>query len=186
MGATEVEMRGTNFMASLRALRVSRGEAARDDFLEALEGEVGAALRLGGLVSAGWYPVGWWRSYLASLDALLGGREALAEAGRLSARQDLAVLFRYARMVLRPEVAGKQVRYVHGRYMRGGSAEAVEARPGRLRIAFRGNHGFDARCWADYLGGVKGVLEGLGAVGPALEVRGGGGPDCDAVFTWPA
>lgn len=175
-----------NFTSSLRAARQIHGEAFGEQVLERVAGEGGEALRLGGVVTSGWYPVAWWRAYLEALDDALGGDpEALARLARTAAQQDLKLLFRMARLVLKPEVAAKQVRFVHGRYVRGGSAEAVEARPGRLRIVFRECHGFDGRCWRDYLAGVAGVLEGLGATAPTLE-----GPPprsgsfCDAVIVW--
>jgi hypothetical protein len=171
----ERKLKGINFLGTLAALERGRGEEARASVEKKLSGEVGDAVRQSAILASGWYPAAWYAALLDAIVDEVGGGEATARAlSRDAVKADFATLFRIVRLFLTPQYALQQAMRVSGRYIDGGQIEVLEARPGHAHFRFREYHGYTRLMWWDFIGGIEGVLENLGAEDLSARVADGG------------
>ncbi|MEO9141715.1 MAG: hypothetical protein ABI332_05545 [Polyangiaceae bacterium] len=81
----ETKLKGVNFRSFMKAFRVLRGEEAVERMLADLPSEVSRALRYGGIVAGGWYPVAWYRLMHASAQHVTNSGQELVRAIGLEA-----------------------------------------------------------------------------------------------------
>jgi len=179
------KLKGINFTGTLSALAREHGDEVRDAVLREIEGDVGEALRHGGVVASGWYPAAWYASLLDVIVARLGGgKSSVRRLSREAVKADFRTLFKVMSLLMKPQRALQQSMRVSRRYVDGGEIEVTEARDDFMHLRLREYYGYTSLMWWDFIGGVEGVLENLGA--KAIESRvlsGGGDGDHEVEFT---
>lgn len=180
----ETRFKGTNFVGTLAAFEREQGEEARAELVAGLGGELGDALRTGALVTSGWYPASWYAELWRAIEGRIGGGTETAR--RLSSeavKHDLKTLFRVMKLVLSPKRALTQSVRMARRYVEGGELELLEVRDDLMHYRLTGYHGYTALMWWDFIGGVEGTLESIGAREVESErVSGGGDGDTGIEF----
>lgn len=183
-----VLLSGVNFHGTLRALERAHGPETQRRVTARLPGDVGLALRSCEIVSSGWYLASWYGALLSAICDELGADESCVRAlAREAVRHDFATLFRVLSLVVSPERIVANAVKVVARYLKGGTISALEAKPGRAHLRFAGFAGYDRRMWADFVGGMEGVLIAMRVPGATTEIVKGGkdGDDaCEVVLRW--
>lgn len=175
MTEQERRLKGINFLGTLGALERDHGEEVRARVEKKLAGEVGEAIRQGAILASGWYPAAWYAAVLETIVREVGGGEATARAlSREAVKADFKTLFRIVRLFLTPQYALQQAMRVSSRYVDGGQIEVVEAADGHAHFRFREYYGYSRLMWWDFIGGIEGVLENLGAEDLVARVADGG------------
>lgn len=169
------QLKGINFVGTLAALARVHGPRVRAEVERDLGGEVGEALRHGGITSNGWYPAAWYDALLRQIVRAVRGDESTVRfLSREAVKADFATLFRIVRLFLSPHKALQQSMRVSSRYIDGGVIEVVDASSGSMHYRFREYHGYSHLMWWDFVGGIEGVLETLGAKNITARVLAGG------------
>lgn len=164
VGARRIDLKGNTFVGFLKGLGQVKGQAVHDGVLGRLTGELGELARSGTLLSSGWYPAAWYQEMLEAVVAETGeGPQFIQDLSREVTRRDFQTLFRIVRLFLDPTVALQQAVRVNRRYCSGGEIEVLAAERDRVHYRFHTFYDYDELMWRDYVGGVEGVLEGLGA-----------------------
>lgn len=178
----DVRSKGTNIQGILATLARVHGEEARGRALAAIPGEAGEALRLGGVVSSGWYPVAWHDLTLRAIEeAMPGKRRIVRELAYASVKNDFQTLFKVVSLVASPSFALTNATKVMARYYDGGRVSVPEAREGLIRFRFEDYFGFTPRVWEDVHGGLEGIVDLMGVVREPFEVHGAQGPKAEIV-----
>lgn len=173
--AHQRKLKGINFTGTLDALARVHGSVARERVEQRVRGEAGEAIRMGAIVASGWYPAAW---YAALLDAIVaethGDDNTVRKLSRDAVKADFSTLFRIVRLFMTPQKALQQSMRISSRYIDGGEIEVVEAGTGSIHYRFREYHGYTRRMWWDFVGGIEGVLETMGAKNIASRMVTGG------------
>jgi len=174
--ADERRLKGINFNGTLSALEREHGGDVRVRVEEALDGEVGEAVRHRAIVAGGWYPASWYDSLLKTIIIEARGDEATVRGlSREAVKADFQTLFRIVRLFLSPQKAVQQTMRVSSRYVDGGVIDVVQAGDGMMQLRLREYHGYSHLMWWDFIGGIEGVLENLGALDITARIMAGGG-----------
>jgi hypothetical protein len=169
----EISCKGNMFVGASRAMRTLEGDAFVSSVLEEMRTEGGRAMREGSLLSAGWYPVAWYRDLIGTACKLKDDPFAF-RIGVETARADVTTIHRVIFRVLTPKIMLTQSRRLLRLYYSAGDAAISTERDGHAFIRYSGFRGFDAHLWQDFLGGSTTLLELTGAKDIAVKVRGGG------------
>ena len=177
--ATERKLKGINFVGTIDALGREHGDETRAAVVAALEGEVGEAIRSGAILASGWYPAAWYDALLrAIVKEVRGDATTVRTISREAVKVDFKTLFKVVRLFLSPQRALQQAMRISGRYVDGGEIDVVEAKDGFMHLRFREYRGYSRLMWWDFIGGVEGVLDGIGAEDiTARFITGGGDGD---------
>jgi len=179
----DVRSKGTNFHGLLSALQRKHGPDVRARVLAAIPGEGGEALRLGGVVTGGWYPVAWHDALLAATESTLAGRRfAIRELTYDAVKNDFQTLFKIVSLIASPSFALTNATKVMARYYDGGKVTIVESREQLVQMRFDDYHGFTPRLWEDVYGGLEAVMDLLGVVREPFEIRYAQGPRAEFVL----
>ncbi|MFW6049531.1 MAG: hypothetical protein ACODAU_00065 [Myxococcota bacterium] len=158
------KVKGVAFRSVERSLAQLRGAPAVERAIEATDPEVGSRLRLRGIVSGGWYPIEWYRAWLAGIRAGTGeGRDLLREIGAQCASNDLKGIYRFFLKMLSPERIFEFTPRFFNNFYDTGKAEIVASRTGYTHARYTGCTGFDGNMWAEAMGSAERVLELAGA-----------------------
>lgn len=172
---TERKLKGINFTGTLKALQREYGDEAHQNVIAAVPGEAGEALQTRNILASGWYPASWYNALLRAIVAEVDGDKRTARAlSRDAVRADFQTLFKIVRLFLSPEKAAQQGIRISSRYIDGGELEVVDAKDGLLQVRMREYHGYSELMWWDFIGGVEGVLENIGAEDLSSRVLAGG------------
>ena len=178
----ETKLKGVNFRSFMKAFLALRGAGAVERMLVDLPTELGGALRYGGIVAGGWYPVAWYRLMHASAQRVTGSGHELARAiGVQSRKDDFTGVYRLVAFVVSPESLFKNAARVYRLYDSMGVAEIVEARPGMVRARYHSCVGYDANVFESSVGGAIGILEACGAEAVRVMIIDGGKDGDDEV-----
>lgn len=162
--AEERKLKGINFTGTLGALARQHGAPARANVEKRITGEAGEAIRHNAVVASGWYPASWYDAVLRSIVAeVRGDANTVRELSREAVKADFRTLFRIVRLFMSPQKALQQSMRVSSRYIDGGEIEVVSADEGSIHYRFREFYGYTHLMWWDFVGGIEGVLENLGA-----------------------
>ncbi|MCA9605319.1 MAG: DUF2378 family protein [Myxococcales bacterium] len=182
------KLKGINFTGTLDALAREHGPEVRARVEHELRGEVGEALRHRTILASGWYPASWYAAILEAIVAEVDGDDSTVRIlSREAVKADFATLFRIVRLFLSPQKALLQSMRVSSRYVDGGEIEVVEAQDGGVHYRFREYHGYTRLMWWDFIGGIEGVLETLGAKNITSRMLDGGGDGdhhCELQIRW--
>lgn len=183
---TPIRLKGTSFHGVLGAVERRFGEAERERLLGHIAEPTRTMLRTGEILTGGWYDVGHYDALLAGVEAAFPGVPGLIR--RLShdaITRDFATLFRVVRLVLSPESALSNATKVMARYVQGGSLRVVSSTEGQMHFRFDEFHGYTARMWDDFLGGMEAVLDLMGVKRTAAKVLvGGDGPTFEVILRY--
>jgi hypothetical protein len=171
-----VRVKGINFITFLEAISRSYGPLARQRIEQEAPGELGNALRFGGIVAGGWYKIGWYRA----LWHLIGEQFALDEAGvrRLSHKATaigVNVVYRTLAKVTTPTILISISARIFGYYFDKGQLAVLESEPGRAVAEWTNCNGFDTYVWNHVAGGTIYFLGVAGAKTVEFNRLGGGG-----------
>lgn len=168
----DVRSKGANFHGLLSAMERAHGAPLRAKVLAAVPGEAGEALRLGGVVTGGWYPIAWHDALLATTEASLPGRRfAIRELTYEAVKHDFLTLFKIVSLVASPSFALTNASKVMARYYDGGRVSVVEAREEMVHLRFDDYFGFTPRIWDDVHGGLEAIIDLMGVARQPFEVR---------------
>jgi len=187
-GQGEVRVKGQAFHSVVRALAELQGDGLRTAALAGMSGPGGEALREGSLLSANYYPVGWYRELFASATRLLPAQRTLArDVGYRSGRRDIAGMYKVLLRALSTEMLIKQSQRLLRVVYEGGGVEVLEVTRGFARVHYRDYFGFDRNIWQDAIGGAEAAFQATGAKELAIDVEQGGGdgdPTMTVSITW--
>ena len=120
-------------------------------------------------------PASWYRELLdAIVEVTHGDQNTVRGLSREAVKADFQTLFRIVRLFLTPQKALQQSMRVSSRYVDGGVVDVVEAQDGVVHYRFREYHGYSRLMWWDFVGGIEGVLENLGAKNVTARMITGG------------
>lgn len=174
--ATERKLKGINFLGTLKALEREHEAETRKKVEANLEGELGEAVRHGGIFASSWYPASWYDALLREIvTEVRGDSDTVRSLSREAVKADFKTLFKVVRLFMAPEKALQQGMRVSSRYVDGGVIEVVEAKKCVMHIRFREYHGYTHLMWWDFIGGVEGVLDNMGAEYITARIIAGGG-----------
>ncbi len=172
----EPQVKGVVFRSVLDTLDAVRGAAFRDEVERRLEGAFREAWQHGGVVSAGWYPVAWYRELWRATRSLEPGDELVCQVGRESLELDLRVFHKAIMRRLSPSTLMRISQGMFGRYFDTGRIQIVESERRRLRAKWTGVEGFDDTLWMEHLAASEHLIR-LTAGDARLEVISGGSGD---------
>jgi hypothetical protein len=172
---SEAEIKGQAFRSYLECVRSVWGPTVAQELIAHLPIELSEARPRRAIVSSGWYPVAWYRSYYAALGALLPGALDLpAIIGQKTAKAELSGIYRFVLNLTSPELIARHIDRVVATFMRGGTVEASVTK-GSFVGRFRGWLGVDRTIWQEVLSGGQVILEATGhEVTAALDEQGPG------------
>jgi hypothetical protein len=172
----EIRVKGINFTTAMQAVHRLYGPAARDRIERETPGDFGNALRFGGIVIGGWYPIAWYRELWKSLNGCLGVDEAAAyRIGHRAAGLSVNVAYRALSRMSSPATLLAMSARAFGYYFESGSLIVKQPEPKRLTAEWRDCHGFDNFIWSEVSGGAVYFIEATGATNITFNVLAGGG-----------
>lgn len=181
----DVRSKGNNIHGLLAAVGRVHGEEARARVLAAVPGEGGEALRLGGIVSGGWYPIAWHDATLVAVEEVFPTRRfAIRELTYESVKNDFQTLFKVVSLVASPSFALTNGSKVMARYYEGGRVSVPEARDGFIHVRFDDYFGFTPRLWEDVHGGLEAIVDLMGVDREPFEVRHAQGPKAEFILRY--
>lgn len=186
-GEREVRVKGINFTTALEAIQRIYSPTARLRIEKESPGEVGDALRFGGIVVGGWYPVAWYRDFWKSLQSNLGIDEAGARRiGHRAAGIGVNVAYRALARMSSPAMLLSMSARAFGYYYEPATLIVKQPEPKRLTAEWRDCHGFDNLIWSELEGGATYFVEATGVQGVVFSVIAGGGTASHmlATATW--
>ncbi len=148
----EVLVKGVTFRSILAAAGELRGPAFVERVRASVPGKAGDAIRFGGVISSGWYPIGWFRSLYGTVVDLAGDRDFAREVGRASTRLDAGNVLRLVfRVFTIPMLLGQAGR-IFKMYYQGCDMALDNVAPGHVIVRWSRCRGFDRNVWLDQLG----------------------------------
>jgi hypothetical protein len=159
----EVEIKGQAIRTYLQVVRAKWGTVVEEDLICRLPAELGYNLKHGGVVSAGWYPVAFYRELYSALFEVLPNEPELPQTmGLLTAQKDLSGIYRFVLKLTSPEMVARHIDRIMGTFMRGGET-SIRVGQGEFDGYFCGWHGFNRAIWTEISVGGRVVLEATGA-----------------------
>jgi hypothetical protein len=157
-----VRSKGTNIRGTLQSIERMRGVGACERVIANTHGELGDALRHGGILTSAWYPIAWHDAFLRAVEETFPEEPRVIRTLSADAvKSDFSTLFKLLRLVASPAFALTNATRVMSRYYDGGRITVVEARDGYIHYRFDAYEGFTPRIWEDVVGGMEGVLDML-------------------------
>jgi hypothetical protein len=178
-------VKGVAFRTVVTVLAKARSQAVVDASLARMPAEAGDALRYGTIITAGWYPVEWYRALWSAICGATGEGEELVRAlGRASIDHDVNTLYRALFRLLSPRTLVAMGLKHFSRIYDTGSVAVTDEPDGSLRVRWSGCTGFDRNMWVEILGSCERLGELAGAKSPRGTIQEGGeGASCIALFT---
>jgi len=178
----EIRCKGVMFRSTVNALAKLRGQDAADRAQALLSPEMREAMRSGGVVATGWYPIAWLRDLHGAAQRACGAGPQLARAiGYEAAGADFRGVYRFLASLLSPETLISLTPRVWSSYWDGGQTKYLELRKGMSRGCSFGCKGFDRNIWESIIGGSIAILEIGGATNVRMRVVSGGGDGDDSM-----
>ena len=171
-----VRVKGINFVTCLDAIQKLYGPAARTRIEKETPGEVGDALRFGGLVVGGWYKVSWYRAFWQTIaDKLNVDGASARRIGHKAAGIGVNVAYRTLARITTPAMLLSMSARAFGYYFDRGKLEVTQPEPNRLTAHWSQCFGFDAHIWHEVAGGAIYFIEATGVKNVDFAVLSGGG-----------
>ncbi len=168
--------KGINFTTVLESIERIYGADASKRVRDETPGELGQALRYGGLVVGGWYPMEWYQDLWQSVAAVLAIDEAAARViGHGSAEIGVHKVYRMFSRLASPAMLLKVAASAFNGYYDTGKLHVRAEGRTCLVAEWSGCTGFNSLIWHDTLGGAGYFVESTGVTGVKLTLVGGGG-----------
>lgn len=172
---SEIRVKGINFTVGLEALQRIYGTAARRSIEKKLPGAAGEALRFGGLVIGGWYPVSWYRDFWNAAEDVFDADEAAARrVGKLATEISVNVAYRALARMTSPKMLLAMSARAFGHYFQQATLVVTHPLPNRLTAKWRNCDGFNSMIWHVVEGGCMYFIEATGAKDVTFSVVSGG------------
>ena len=179
----EIEVKGNTFVSTLTAVEALRGAEFRAAVLARLPKESGDAFRYGSVISAGWYPVRWYRELHAAIVEEAGDIHYPRQVGRASMRVEMTGAHRMFLRIISVDLMQKQGARFFGSYFRPVRVTVERMAPGLSQTHFAGCDGFDRNVWLEQAGCIEELLIQSGVRAPRVRfLSGGGDGDSDAIL----
>jgi hypothetical protein len=170
-----MQTKGISLNGILKSLEALYGAETYRETVAALGGELGERVRMGALLSGGWYPLAWYRELHATAQMVTGRRADLArELSRAATLADFRGVYRLLTFVLSPRAILRKAPSVWNRYYDRGKVEIGEAGDTFTVVRVSDCEGFDLSLWEDVTGGCLGVTEACGGKDVRATLLGGG------------
>lgn len=174
------KVKGSAFLSVRRSVAELRGEEAVKAALRATVIDGNEPFRLEGIVATGWYPIAWYRAWLAGIRHALGeGPGLLRDIGARCATNDLKGVYRVFMKMLAPETLFSITPRFFNSFYDTGQIEILDSRHGRTHARWTGCTGFDANMWAELTGSTEAFLEHAGGSHVRVRILSGGGDGDD-------
>jgi hypothetical protein len=171
-----VRVKGINFLAFLDGVSKCFGATSRLDLEKGMGGEIGDAIKFGGIVAGGWYKVSWYRLLWRTAVDLLNLDEA--HCRRLSQKAtaiSVNIAYRTLAKITSPTLLINACPRVYSTYFDKGQLVVLSSEPGKFVVEWNHCNGFDALLWNHLISGSAYFLEAAGATAVQVAVLGGGG-----------
>jgi hypothetical protein len=174
--ASGVRVKGVNFIMFLDAVGRVYGSEARQRLEREATGQLGNALRFGGIVAGGWYNIDLYRA----MWNLFCEQLRLDDAGvrRLSQKATglgVNVVYRTLAKISTPAMLISLGERIFRNYFENGEVSVLESNANGAVVDFCRCYGFDNRIWNHVIGGCLYFLEVAGAKSIDFRVLSGGG-----------
>jgi hypothetical protein len=174
--ANSVRVKGINFLTCLDAIQKLHGPLARVRIEKETPGEVGNALRFGGIVVGGWYKASWYRAFWRSIAEQLNIDEAGARRlGHKAATVGVSGAYRALAKMSSPALLLSMSARAFGYYFDKGQLVVKQPEPSQFTAEWTLCIGFDSLIWSAVLGGATYFVEATGVTQIEVSVLGGGG-----------
>jgi hypothetical protein len=172
----EPRAKGINFRTCEKSVEALFGAGAWARALEIVPAELRDKLHYRGIVSGGWYPIGWYRDLQSAIRSVVGGgREVPRTLGREIVRRDLGGIYRVFALLLKPETILAKAPKTFAAYFDTGAMEMLRVGERVARARWTGCRGFDENLWELTLGGCVAALESGGARDVEIVIHSGAG-----------
>ncbi len=175
---TEIRAKGSTFLSLVPSLESVRDLEYREQVVREMPGEGGDALRSNSLIAAGWYPISWYRDFLATA-VRLADPSIVRQLGRISTRASMSTIHRILVRMLSPEKLIKQSTRVFASFFENATLTVTNVDRCVERIEWKNCFGFDKNVWRDQLGSTEEMVSLTGATLVRARVV-SGGEDSDA------
>jgi hypothetical protein len=185
--ASLAKTKGQTFRTLMKCIRDLRGDLVADEILGIIPRGVSDALRLGGIVAGGWYPIEWYTDIHHAVSQVTGeGLPFARELGRATTRQIFSGPYRFITYVLSPRSIISLGQRAFSTFFDTGTVHILEAKDSLVRVEFLGCDGFDPWLWEDLIGSNE-MLVGLGGgKNCQVQILAGGGnlPNLKLEYRW--
>jgi hypothetical protein len=152
------------------------GASAAEKVRAATNGDAGKALRYGGLVVGGWYPIEWYRALWDAVDSTLHVDETQArEIGSTAAALSVNRVYRMFSRLTSPNMLLRIAATAYKSYFDSGELRVRTDGTHSLIAEWRGCTGFNSLLWYDSLGGATYFLSSTGVADVKVTLISGGG-----------
>lgn len=170
--------KGINFTTLLLAVDKVYGQGSSERVRGAIGGSAGHALRYGGLVVGGWYPIEWYQELWSGVQAALQvGEDGARQIGAAAAEIGVNRVYRMFSRLASPLMLMRIASGAFGSYYDTGGLEVRLDSANSLIAEWKGCTGFNALLWADLLGGAQYFLTSTGVSDVKITQLGGGGDE---------
>lgn len=170
------KVKGINFTGALSAVQRLYGVNARNRVQTETPGDLGNALKYGGLVVGGWYPVEWYQDLWSSFRTLVGADEVAARRiGHLSTEVSFHTLYRMFARLTSPSMLLGMASRAFRNYYDTGRLNIKTSGKSALVAEFTGCTGFSSLMWHELLGGCGYFVESSGVRNVELSILEGAG-----------
>lgn len=179
--------KGINFTMLLLALERIYGIEAANKVRAAIPGDAGKALRYGGLVVGGWYPIEWYQQLWTAVSSELHvDQEQAREIGAIAAQLSVHRVYRMFARLASPNMLLSIASLAFKSYYDTGELRVRMEAPRVLIAEWSGCVGFNDLLWYDSIGGASFFLASTGVAQPKVSLLSGGGNEDWAVMrgTW--
>ena len=170
------KVKGLAFRSYSATFKRLHGDEAHARMLEWLPSELGDALRMGAILTGGWYPVAWLDQLQVAVRTQCNqGVELTRAIAREAVKEDFrSGVHRLVTLATSPEWLIKSSPRIVGFYYDSGRLVVEDAGAGRAMGRYEGFEGFTQDLWVQLIGGSMGVIELAGAKAPVAKVLAGG------------
>lgn len=173
--AKAAQAKGINFTTLLLAIEKVHGAGAAERVSGPMQGSAGSALRFGGVVAGGWYPIGWYQElWQAVHETLRVGEDGARQIGAAAAEIGVNRVYRMFSRLASPLMLMRIASSAFSNYYDTGKLDVRLDGTNALIAEWKGCTGFNPLLWADMLGGAHYFLASTGVKDVRIAAVSGG------------
>lgn len=170
MAASDIRVKGQSFKGFIKALDELYGAGFAGRVAQRLPDDFRDALQYGGIVSGGWYSLGWYRDLHVAAQRVGNLPASFArDIGRVSTTDDLKGIYSFIVRMLSPQTLLGQVQRIYRMYFDGGDVKVVRTGPTATNVVYSQCVGVTDSIFEELLGGSAAILELCG--GKDIDAR---------------